>query len=59
MHLQHDTYHADKQLAERYKVSRATIWRWVKERDFPKPVKLGQGCTRWKGSEVEQWEGDR
>jgi predicted DNA-binding transcriptional regulator AlpA len=28
--------------------SRATVWRKVAEdEDFPKPVKLGPGCTAW------------
>jgi len=59
MQLQYDTYQSDKQLAEKYEVARGTIWRWVKENDFPKPVKLGSGCTRWKSSAVEEWEASK
>jgi len=51
-----DSYQSDKQIAQRFKVSRATIWRWVKEGRFPKPIRLSPGCTRWKSSEVEEWE---
>lgn len=50
------TYISDKQLAERYDVSRATIWRWVHSRNFPKPTRLSPGCTRWKLSDAEAWE---
>lgn len=50
-------YASDKQLAERFGVTFVTIWRWVREySDFPKPVKLSPGCTRWKISEIEAWE---
>ena len=52
-------YLSDKQLALRYGVSRPTIWRWVKEGDLPSPIKLGPGSTRWKLSEVEEWEQKR
>lgn len=48
-------YLSDKHLAERYEVARATIWRWVREGKFPSPFKI-QGCTRWKLSDIEQWE---
>ena len=40
-------YLSDKQLAEKYGVHRTTIWRWVKQGDFPPPVKLSPGCSRW------------
>jgi|GEM_PF-1958765 len=36
------------EVAQRYRVSRPTIWRWVQtEPDFPAPMKLGGGATRW------------
>lgn len=53
------TYLSDKQLAERFSVGRATIWRWVKSELFPKPIKLSASCTRWKLSEIEVWEQGR
>jgi prophage regulatory protein len=28
-------------------VSRATVWRWVREGKFPKPFKLGESVTVW------------
>jgi prophage regulatory protein len=47
----------DAQVAARYGVNRATPWRWAKSRpDFPKPICLSPGCTRWKLSEIEAWE---
>ena len=52
-------YLSDRDLAERYKASRATIWRWVSKRGFPKPVRFSPGCTRWNLDEIESWESRR
>lgn len=38
--------------------SRATVWRRVKARTFPQPVKVG-GCSLWSETEVDQWIADR
>ena len=46
-------YTSDVRLAERYQVDRATVWRWVKNGKFPKPIKLSNCCTRWDLQEVE------
>lgn len=55
-----DSFISDAQLAARYGVSRNTVWRWTREQaDFPKPVKLTPGCTRWRMSDVERWETSR
>ncbi|MDR5890296.1 MULTISPECIES: helix-turn-helix transcriptional regulator [Halomonas] len=51
-----ENYLSDKYVAGRYGVSRATIWRWAQSGRFPKPVKLSPGCTRWRASDLEQWE---
>lgn len=52
-----ETYFSDNDLARRYNVARPTVWRWARvQDDFPKPVKLTPGCTRWKASEIEVWE---
>lgn len=42
-----ERYLSDKQVAERFGVSRPTIWRWVKtEKAFPHPVSLSSGTSR-------------
>jgi prophage regulatory protein len=46
-------YSSDRQLAEQYAVSRATIWRWASEGRIPQPVKLSPGCTRWNMAAVQ------
>ena len=51
-----DQFLTDRTLAERYQVSRSTIWRWLKDTpNFPHPVKLA-GSTRWRLSDLEKWE---
>lgn len=50
---------SDRQVAARYSVHRVTPWKWVERGTFPKPVKLTPGCTRWRLSDVEQWERQR
>ena len=36
------------QVAERYAVSTDTIWRWSRDGDLPKSIKLGPNVTRWR-----------
>lgn len=46
-----------RQTASRYSSSPTTLWRWVKTRpDFPSPVKIGPGCTRWRLSDLLEFE---
>ncbi len=52
-------YLSDKQLSERLEVSRQTVWRWVREGNLPRPVKLGANCTRWKSADIESWEASK
>ncbi len=52
-------YIPDTQVANQFGVSRATIWRWVSNGNFPKPVKLSPGCSRWKIEDVQKWAESR
>lgn len=53
-------YVSDKHLAKRYGVSRSTVWRWLKnDPNFPRPVTLSPGCTRWWLPAVEAWEASK
>jgi prophage regulatory protein len=48
---------SDRQVAERYSVSRQTPWGWMKkDPSFPKPVALSPGCTHWRLADLEAWE---
>lgn len=56
----HSTYLQDKQVAARYGVGRASVWRWLKaDLTFPKPFKLSPGCARWRLADLEAWETER
>lgn len=36
-------------------VSRATLWRWVKDGKFPAPVKAPGRVAMWKVEDVRRW----
>lgn len=39
---------SDMQVAQRYGVSRSTIWRWAaQQQGFPSPIALSPGTSRW------------
>ncbi|MCB5203522.1 helix-turn-helix domain-containing protein [Neorhizobium sp. T786] len=47
----------DNEVAALFKVSKQTIWRWIKTSEgFPKPLKVEKGSTRWRLSEVVAYE---
>jgi predicted DNA-binding transcriptional regulator AlpA len=51
---------SDTDLADYFRVSRATIWRWTRIGKLPAPTKLGENTTRWKFSEaVEAVTGEK
>jgi prophage regulatory protein len=50
----------DEEVAELLKVTRQTVWAWAREMaEFPKPLKLSKGTTRWMRSDVERFVMDR
>jgi predicted DNA-binding transcriptional regulator AlpA len=40
-------------LSELLSCSKSTIWRWVADEKFPKPIKIG-GITRWEPQVVRE-----
>jgi len=48
-------YQTRQELEKLFKVSPATIYRWIKEGKFPKPIHLGANMVRWKVSDIESW----
>ena len=50
-------YLSDKKVALRYDTTRETPWKWARTRpEFPRPVKLSNGCTRWRLPDLEAFE---
>tara|TARA_B110000037_G_C16908608_1_gene419306 strand:+ start:479 stop:667 length:189 start_codon:yes stop_codon:yes gene_type:complete len=48
-------YQTRQQVEKLIKVSRPTLYRWMKNGDFPKPVHMGANMVRWKASDIENW----
>lgn len=52
-----EQYLSDLQVAGRFGISKATVWRWHDNNpDFPRRIKLSPGTSRWKLSELVQFE---
>ena len=47
------------QLADRYQVNKATIWRWVARDILPQPIRLSEQCTRFPLDEIERRDAER
>lgn len=47
---------SDVQLAERFGISRVSIWRLAKTGELPAPVKLFRSTTRWRLADIEGFE---
>ncbi len=39
-------------------ISKSTLWRQVRARSFPSPVKLSARVTAWRAEDVRQWIAD-
>ena len=50
-----DAFCTTKQLCERLKVARSTLWRWQQQRQFPAPKKLGLRAARYRVADVDAW----
>jgi len=50
-------YFSDKQVADRFGITRVTVWRWRKnDPTFPAPIQLSPGCVRFRLADLEEWE---
>ena len=44
-----------KEVLDTTGLSRSTVYKYVADGDFPKPVTLGERCVGWVDSEVYDW----
>ena len=52
-------YFTDKELAIYFNVSKQWVWQQAKHNpEFPQPIKLSSGCTRFSKTDVEKFEND-
>lgn len=55
--LPKEVFYSVHDVAARYRISVNSVWRWTSHRkDFPNPIKIGPGCTRWRLTELEAFE---
>ncbi len=40
-------------------ISRATLYRRIKDGTFPRPIQVGPRCVRWKASDLAEWQDQR
>jgi prophage regulatory protein len=48
-----------KEVQHRVGLGRSTIYRWMAEGKFPKPVQLGGYAVAWAVEEIDEWIADR
>ena len=44
-----------KEVVKKTSVGKSTIWAWVKDGKFPKPIKLSDRVSVWKESDIDAW----
>jgi len=44
-----------KEVMDTTGLARSTIYKYISEDAFPKPVSLGERCVGWIESEVQEW----
>jgi prophage regulatory protein len=47
------------QIKARFNVSGSSIWSWVKQGKFPKPIKLSENTTAWNAADIDAWAQSR
>lgn len=47
-------YLKTSQVADRYDISRTTVWRWIKAGRLPEPVEIGPGVKRFSLAALEK-----
>lgn len=48
-------YMRESELLEALPFSRATLWRRIKDGEFPAPIKLGGNLNAWRRADVSKW----
>lgn len=44
-----------KEVQHRVGLGRSTIYRWMAEGKFPKPIRLGGYAVAWKQEDIDDW----
>ncbi|WP_082481234.1 helix-turn-helix transcriptional regulator [Pseudomonas sp. Leaf127] len=51
-----DRYLKEAEVLQVTSLSHATIWREVKAKRFPKPIRISPGRVGWRASEIAVWQ---
>jgi prophage regulatory protein len=43
------------QILELVPISASSLWRWVRDGMFPRPIKLSEHCSVWRVQDVRAW----
>ncbi|MDN7125512.1 AlpA family phage regulatory protein [Pseudidiomarina sp. 1APP75-32.1] len=44
-----------RDIKEQFQISKSTVYRWMDERQFPRPTKFSTKAARWRASDIEDW----
>lgn len=44
-----------REVQERLSIPQSTLYRWIAQGDFPKPIKIGPRRTAFKLSDIQEW----
>ena len=45
-------------VAERYRISTATVWNWLDQGRLPQPIRFSAGCSRWRLETLKKWDAE-
>jgi prophage regulatory protein len=48
-----------RELVKRVPVAKSTVWQWVQDGKFPRPIKLSKGVTAWPVAAIDEWEAEK
>lgn len=44
-----------RQVQKRLSIPQSTLYRWIAEGNFPRPIKIGERRTAFRVSDIEKW----
>ncbi len=44
-----------KDVMDKTGIAKSTIWLWVREEKFPKPIKISPRITVWENDKIDEW----
>lgn len=54
-----DTLLRRPEVEARTGLARSTIYKWIQDGEFPRPVKLGARIVAWRESDIDDWLSQR